>query len=108
MEETKIAKGLYMTAILLEDKIRIEKSQGFSKELTEIYDDVMLEDIDLNHVEYSPARSMFIQGYLLIPLNKKLNFPNTFHGKTKELKLWFKTDGNEEFEKFKEMLMERR
>lgn len=106
MEENKSAKGLYITVTLLEDKIRIEKNQGFSKEAAEVYDEVSLEDIDLNHVEYSPARSMFIQGYLLIPLHKKLNFPNVFHGKTKELKLWFKKDGNEEFEKFREILME--
>jgi hypothetical protein len=108
MEETKSAKSLYMTVTLLEDRIRIEKNQGFSKGLDEVYDEVMLEDIDLNHIECSPARSMLIQGHLIIPLHKKLNFPNTFHGKTKELKLWFKTDGNEEFEKFKEILMERR
>ncbi|AKA69790.1 hypothetical protein [Clostridium scatologenes] len=108
MDENVSAKGLYMTVTLLEDRIRIEKNQGFSKNCEELYDEVMLNDIDLNHVECSQARSMLIQGYLLMPLNKKLAFPNTFNGKSKEVKLWFKTDGNENFERFKQALMERR
>lgn len=97
-----------MTVTLLEDRIRIEKNHGFSKNCQEFYDEVMLDDIDLNHIEYSQARSMLIKGYLLISLNKKLVFPNTFNGKAKEIKLWFKTEGNETFERFKQALMERR
>lgn len=108
MDENISAEGIYMTIILLEDRIRIEKSQGFSKNCQEFYDEVMLDDIDLNHIECSQARSVLIQGYLLIPLNKKLAFPNTFNGKTREVKLWFKTEGNESFERFKQALMERR
>lgn len=108
MDENISAEGIYMTIILLEDRIRIEKNQGFSKNCQEFYDEVMLDDIDLNHIECSQARSVLIQGYLLIPLNKKLAFPNTFNGKTREVKLWFKTEGNESFERFKQALMERR
>ncbi|AKN29543.1 hypothetical protein Ccar_01260 [Clostridium carboxidivorans P7] len=108
MDGNTSAEGLYMTITLLEDRVRIEKNQGFSRSSQELYDEVMLDDIDLNHVECSQARSMLIQGYLLIPLNKKLAFPNTFNGKAKEIKLWFKTEGNESFERFKQALMERR
>ncbi|WPC40587.1 hypothetical protein [Clostridium sp. JS66] len=108
MGENVSAEGLYMVVTLLEDRIRIEKNHGFSNNYQRLYDEVMLADIDLNHIEYSQARSMLIKGYLLIPLNKKLAFPNTFNAKAREIKLWFKTDGNESFEGFKQALMERR
>lgn len=108
MEEGIGFKGLYMSIVVLEDRIRIAKNQGYSKAIEMNFDQVLFEDIDLNHIEYSPARSMIIQGYILIPLNKKINFPDTFKGKAKELKIWFNKDGNESFEQLREILMSKR
>lgn len=106
MEENKNFKGLYMNITLLKDRLRISQNKGYiNKAVEDVYEEVMIEDIDLNHVEFSPARSMIIQGYLIIPLKKKLVLPNIFKGKVTEIKIWFKRDGNEPFEELRELLM---
>lgn len=109
MENNKIFKGLYMNAMLLEDRLRIAQNKGFTnKNLEESYDEIMFEDMDLHHIEFAPARSIIVQGYLHIPFNKKLTLTSIFKGKAKELKIWFNKEGNEQFEKLRELLMEKR
>lgn len=109
MENNKVFKGLYMNVKLMEDSLRIAHNKGFTnKDLDESYDEIMFEDIDLNHIEIAMARSLIVQGCLYIPFNKKLTLETIFKGKAKELKIWFDKDGNEDFEELRELLMAKR
>ncbi|WP_411680831.1 hypothetical protein [Clostridium thailandense] len=106
MEDKNIFKGLFMTVTVLEDRLRIDQNDGYlKKHLEESYDEILFEDIDLNHIECAMARSVIIRGCFTIPLNRKVTFNNVFKGKSKEIKIWFGKDGNEPFEKLRELLM---
>jgi hypothetical protein len=106
MEENKTFKGLYMTVALMEDRLRINENKGYTnRELEGLYDEILIEDIDLNHLEVAMARSIIVRGCLTIPLNKKMTFNNVFKGKAKEIKIWFDKEGNEPFEELRELLM---
>lgn len=106
MEDNKIFKGMYMTVTVLEDRLRIDENKGYTnRELEESYDEILFEDIDLNHIEFAMARSIIVRGCFTIPLNRKITFNNVFKGKSKEIKIWFDKEGNKPFEELKELLM---
>ncbi|MHC1721480.1 MAG: hypothetical protein AB9844_12540 [Clostridiaceae bacterium] len=98
-------KGIYMTVVLLEDRMEVRMNDGYLSKNRAASDVVMYEDIDFDNIEKVTPRSAIAQGCLTIPFkDKKIRFQYACKGNLKALVIWYKKKTEEDFARMYEML----